>query len=387
VARSEPVKSSDAVNRLLRNFERDSVQHGNSLRLLESGPDALAAMEAAIAAAEHFVHLQTYIFRPDRAGQDVIRLLAATAERGVEVRLLFDSFGSWSLKNRHLAPLRAAGGRAAAFMPLLWRRRPFTLNLRNHRKLLLVDSRLAILGGRNIGSEYLTGHLEGSTVPWLDAMAEVQGPVVTRLHRVFVEDWFHAVEEDLCDARYFRRAPPPGRDTVGVVDSGPDSTMSMLPLVLLQLIGSARVRLDISTPYLIPSPVVQSALELAARRGVTVRIHTNGRPVENWLLYRAQRSYYAVLCAAGVRIYESRSAYNHTKLILVDDRYVCMGSPNLDWRSAELNFELAMVATRSGLVAEARAMFERRLEDAVAITQAPEPRLIDGLCRLASPLL
>jgi len=377
----------DAVNRLLRNLDPDAVQRGNSLRLLGSGVDAMAGIREVVAAAESFIHLQTYIFRPDAAGLEVLDLLRAAAGRGVEVRLLYDSFGSWALKGRHLRALRAAGGKAAAFMPLLWRRRPFTLNLRNHRKLLVTDSRLAILGGRNVGEEYLAGSWRPPRVPWLDAMVAVEGPVVARLHRVFVEDWYHACEEDLSDPRYFRRAAPTGRDLVGVVDTGPDASTSTLPLVLQQLIGSARTRLDISSPYLVPSPVVQSALELAARRGVRVRIHTNGRPVENWLLYRAQRSYYASLCAAGVRIFESRAAYNHTKVIVVDDRYACIGSPNLDWRSAELNFELAVVATRACFVRDVSAMFELRLAGAVEVLKAPPPRLLDGLSRLASPLL
>lgn len=386
-AASEPARSLDPVNRLLRNFDPDAVQRGNALELLDTGPDALAAMRDAIERAEHFVHLQTYIFRPDAGGQEVMELLRRAAERGLEVRLLYDSFGSWSLKQRHVAPLRAAGARVAAFMPLLWRRRPFTLNLRNHRKLLVVDGRLAILGGRNVGSEYLTGHLDDSRLPWLDAMAAVRGPIAARLHRVFVEDWYHATAEDLSDVRYFPRSSKVGQDLVGVVDTGPDALTSVLPLVLQQLIGCARRRLDISSPYLVPSPVVQSALELAARRGVLVRIHTNGRPVEQWMLYRAQRSYYASLRAAGVRIFESRTAYNHAKLIVVDDRYACIGSPNLDWRSAELNFELAIVATRCAFVAHASELFARRVATATEVEESPPPRVLDGLCRLASPLL
>src|SRR5690606_5684474 len=126
----------------------DAVVGGNALEILDSGTRMLDAMRAAIGEARQFVHLQTYIFRPDAAGREVLDLLASAARRGLEVRLLYDSFGSWSLKNRHLEGLRAAGGRAAAFMPLLWRHRPFTLNLRNHRKLLVVDGRVAILGGR-----------------------------------------------------------------------------------------------------------------------------------------------------------------------------------------------------------------------------------------------
>src|SRR6185436_16626630 len=138
------------IERLLTRLDADSVHGGNAVRWLPGGPDFAAAAEAAIASARQFVHLEMYIFRPDRSGQRILELLTAAAARGVEVRLLYDSFGSWGLKTRHLAPLRQAGGRAQAYLPLFWKRRPFTLNLRNHRKLLVVDGRTALLGGRNV---------------------------------------------------------------------------------------------------------------------------------------------------------------------------------------------------------------------------------------------
>ncbi len=378
----------DDLHRLLGSFDPDAVHHGGHLRLLPSGSDMLEAARTAIAGAERFVHLQTYILRPDEAGRRVLELLAAAARRGVEVRVLYDSFGSWSLGSRDLAPLLAAGGKATAFLPLFWRRRPFTLNFRNHRKMLVVDGQVAILGGRNIGSEYLNDRIEGTTIPWLDVMVEVRGAPVARLHRVFVEDWYHAAEEDLSDARYFPPAETRGSGTtVGVVDTGPDAP-TQLPLVLLQLIGCAHTRLDISSPYLIPSPIVGAALQLAARRGVRVRIHTNGRDVENWLLYRAQRSQYPLLTQAGIEVYESREAYNHSKLIVVDERYAFVGSPNLDWRSAALNFEVAITTDDATFIRSVRELFETRVAAGHRVRVAgTRLSLLDALCRLASPLL
>ena len=382
------VPTGDELSRLLTRFDPEAVHPGGRLRLLATGEDLLEAARTAIASAKQFVHLQTYIFRPDAAGRRVLEMLAAAAARGIEVRLLYDSFGSWSLGGGDLASFHAAGGKSAAFLPLLWRRRPFTLNFRNHRKLLVVDGEVAILGGRNVAIEYVTDRIEGTALPWLDVMVEVRGPAVARLHRVFVEDWYHAAEEDLSDARYFPpQAASESAALVGVVDTGPD-VPTELPLVLLQLIGCAREHLELSTPYLIPSPLVLAALQLAALRGVRVRIHTNGRAVENWLLYRAQRGHYGLLAQAGVEVFESREAYNHAKLILVDDRYAFVGSPNLDWRSSALNFELAITSTDPTLIAAARALFEERLAAADPVPAALPPiRLLDALCRLASPLL
>lgn len=388
------LQDADPLHKLIAGIDPDMVQRGNTMRLLETGSDVLGEARTAIESARKFVHLQTYIFRPDSSGRAVLDLLTAAAKRGVEVRLLYDSFGSTSLAAHHLRALHDAGGKSAAFLPLLWRRRPFTLNFRNHRKLLIVDGELAILGGRNIGDEYITDRT-ASGLPWVDLMMEIRGPSVPLLHRVFVEDWVHAAEEDLSDARYFPVANVPDdvlaredAPIVGIVATGPDASVSTLPIVLLQLLMMAERTLDISSPYLIPSPVVIAALQTVARRGVRVRIKTNGKPVESWALYKAQRSHYRELLEAGVCICESLEAYNHSKMIVVDGKYAFIGSPNLDWRSAELNFELALTTNDPELVSAAELLFDRRVTRCRPVdAAAARSGIIDGLFRMASPVL
>jgi cardiolipin synthase len=151
---------------------------GNQLRWLSSGKEFFDAAVAAIDLAVHHVHCVVYIFRPDETGRRFLDALTNACKRGVVVRLLFDSIGSFGLSASHLAPLRAAGGRAEAFLPLLWKRRPFTMNLRNHRKLLVVDGRLGFVGGRNVGDEYFKDRVGRSRI-WLDAMLELRGPSST----------------------------------------------------------------------------------------------------------------------------------------------------------------------------------------------------------------
>ena len=146
-----------------------SLSVGNAVRWLPSGSDFFASATAAIDRARQFVHLEFYIFRPDATGLALLERLTAAAQRGVAVRLLFDSMGSFSLKAKHLAALRKAGGKAEPFLPLLWKRRPFTLNLRNHRKQILVDGEVAFLGGRNVGDEYANDRFDGKRA-WFDAM-------------------------------------------------------------------------------------------------------------------------------------------------------------------------------------------------------------------------
>src|SRR5690606_7123486 len=176
------------------------------------------------------------------------------------------------------ARLRAAGGRAEAFLPLLWKRRPFTVNLRNHRKLLIVDGSVAYVGGRNIADEYFTDRL-GRARRWLDAMLELRGPVVARLQDVFVEDWCTATDEVLCELPAAPEPPPAGAVDVGVVCSGPDRDESDLWFAMVQAIGDAQQSIELSSPYLVPPPALMLALAIAAARGVTVRVYTNGAQV------------------------------------------------------------------------------------------------------------
>ncbi len=377
--------------RLIQAIDPDGLHEGNGLTWLPSGPDFVRAMNEAIAAARHFVHLEMYIFRPDAAGQALLAALTEAARRGVEVRLLYDSFGSWGLKAAHLQTLREAGGRAEAWLPILWKRRPFTLNLRNHRKLLVVDGRLAILGGRNVGDEYARDRMPAGRV-WLDAMVQVEGPAVTRLHRVFVEDWANAAVEDLANERYFPPVAASGEDEVGVLLSGPDLEVNGLWWVGFDLIARARETIDISSPYLVPPPTLLFALKVAAGRGVRVRIQTNGPKIESLVLYHAQRSYYREWLAAGVEIHETRDYYNHAKYMVVDGLHLLVGSANLDMRSAHWNFELGILAMDTQVAATAVATYDERQQGCCAVTGEGLPtnlwkRGFDGLCRLLSPLL
>jgi cardiolipin synthase len=362
----------------------------NRVEWLAGGEEFFARVEQAIATARRQVHCVVYILRPDATGRRFLDCLTEAAARGVAVRLLYDSFGSLGLEQVHLRALRAAGGRAEAFLPLLWKRRPFTVNLRNHRKLVVVDGATGFLGGRNIGDEYRTDR-RGRTQRWLDAMVAVTGPAVERLQDVFAEDWCHATDE-LLDGE--QPAPEPaGDDTVGIACSGPDRAQSRLWFAIVQAITDARHAVEISSPYLLPPPTLLFALQLAVARGVRVRIHTNGPRTEHPVLYFAQRHYYRRLLAAGVEIHETNEDYEHSKLLVADGRTVVVGSANLDLRSAHLNFEIAIVvldaprlaAAVLATVAERRAGCRRITER--NLPTHPLARAADGFCGLFAPLL
>jgi cardiolipin synthase len=384
------LESDDPLLRLVHRLDDEALTAGNTVRLLETGTEFFSEAGEAISQAKKHVHFEAYIFRPDSTGQMLLKLLAEAARRGVEVRLLFDALGSWALRKRHLAELRAAGGRAEPSIPLLWRRRPFTFNLRNHRKLLVVDGKLGFLGGRNVGDEYAKDRF-GKKRIWLDTMLRIEGTGVSRLQRVFVEDWWNACAEDLALKQYFE-AQARGKQMVAVVAGGPDTPTSGLYWTTLQLFSSASSTLDISSPYLVPDATLLNALLLVARRGVRVRIHTNGPSAAHFFVYHAARSYYRMLLEAGAAIWETVGDYNHAKLVLVDGKYCFVGSPNLDARSFELNFEIGAVVIDGPVLGAAQRMFENRCAKARKVEAQDLPTrtyqlVFDGLCKLASPVL
>lgn len=314
-----------------------------------------------------------------------MRALERARERGVEVRLLYDAFGSAGLGPR-LRSLRKKGGRSAAFFPLDPIRRAATINLRNHRKLVVVDGKVGLCGGVNVSDRF---------VGWRDVHLRVEGPAVAQLAAVFAEDWFFATREDLVDPRYVPDPPPAGATTMQIVESGPDQTLERIHRLYFAAIAAAQERVWVTTPYFVPDRAIFMALTTAAARGVDVRLLTNAR--SNWgLTQHAGRSFYEELLAAGVRILEyegERGAMLHTKTLVVDGRFATVGSANLDVRSFRLNFELIAVLYDAGLVRQLEGLFTEDAAHAREVLPAAwekrshGARLLESIGRLMSPLL
>jgi cardiolipin synthase A/B len=302
---------------------------GNEFVLLSNGKDAYASAREAIAAARHHIHIVVYIFKDDRTGRQAIEGLVAAARRGVEVRLLFDGLGSLATRRSVFEPLEAAGGRVAAFLPLNTLLR---VNLRNHRKLLVVDGTTAFTGGMNVGDEYAT---DGD---WHDVHGRVRGPAVPSLQRLFAEDWYFATEELIDGAVYYPATPPVGDVPVQILASGPDQEEPLAEEEMFALLASAKKSIDVMTPYLVPTEPIEAVLRSAARRGRRVRVLL-GEKIDHRLVRWAGDSYIPDLMAAGVEVWR-HPAMIHGKVLIVDDRVVSYGSTNLDARSLRLNFEL-----------------------------------------------
>jgi cardiolipin synthase len=300
----------------------------------------------------------------------------------VEVRLLYDAFGSAGLGPR-LRALRKKGARSAAFFPLDPIRKAATINLRNHRKLVVVDGRIGFCGGINVSDRF---------VSWRDLHLRVEGPAVAQIAAVFAEDWFFATREDLVADRYVPALTGVGSTTMQIVESGPDQTLERIHRMYFAAIAAAQSRVWVTTPYFVPDRAILMALTTAASRGVDVRILTNAH--SNWgITQYAGRSFYEELLAAGVRVLEYEGGMLHTKTLVVDSQFATVGSANLDVRSFRLNFELIAVIYDPPIVKQFEALFEEDAARATEITasewdkRGTGVRVMEGVGRLMSPLL
>jgi cardiolipin synthase len=312
-------------------------ERGNKVELLHSGDEAYPRMLAAIAAAEKSVGLVSYIFRADKAGEAFHQALIQAQRRGVEVRVLIDGVGGgyfWSGTYNHL---RHAGVPTALFLHsyLPWRM-PF-VNLRNHRKVLVVDGRIGFTGGLNIGAENIRA--DDPPLVVLDTHFQLEGPIVEQLTDAFADDWLFTTGEKLLTDNWFPPLEKAGPVTARVITSGPDEDMEQIEFVALHAISCAHKSIRVVTPYFLPPDPLTMALGLAALRGVKVDIvlpdHSN-HAVLDW----ARRIPLRPLIEAGCRVWLTPAPFDHSKLMVVDDAWTLIGSANWDTRSFRLNFEL-----------------------------------------------
>lgn len=364
----------------------------SDVRLLVDGGATYDALLEAIAQARNHVHLEYYIFEPDRTGTRVRDALVERARAGVQVRLLLDAVGSSKVGARFLQPLHQAGGRTAWFHPTQFR--PFTrpwVNLRTHRKIAVVDGRIGLCGGINVTDEEderLTANA------YRDLHMRVEGHIVRGLQQVFVEDWVYATGDtrgDFAGARLWEPAGPPGAVATQVVTSGPDSDWEAIHRLQVAAIHEAKRRVWLVTPYFVPGEAARMALTSAALAGLDVRVVVP-RQSDSRLVTWAARSYFDELLAAGVKVYEYGPRLLHSKALLCDDNLAIIGSANFDNRSFRLNFEVALLFRDPGIAAQLEAIIAGEIAAGVPVPEGRQRgllrhRLPEAVARLASPLL
>jgi cardiolipin synthase len=362
------------------------------VHLFLDGRSTYASITEAIEAARHHVHLEYYIYEPDRTGTRLRDLLAGKARAGVKVRLLVDGTGSARLGRRFLRPLQDAGVEVARFNPVSLRWiRTRRVDFRSHRKIVVCDGRVGFTGGMNITDHHTE---EFSPSYWRDTHVRLEGTAVWSLQRIFLEDWFFATQEmpPVHDVTMFPPPSAPGQHVVQVVGSGPDLDQATLHDTYFTAITRAHTRAWLTTPYFVPSEAFVTALTTAALRRVDVRLLIPVRG-DSRLIDMAARTYLPELIAAGVKVYEYLPRFIHAKTFVIDDDLAIVGTANLDNRSFRLNFELAALIYDQPLNTELAAAFEADLADSRPIRAADLSgqsllrRFGEASARLMSPLL
>jgi cardiolipin synthase len=378
------------INRLARQITGNALLGGNAVTPLVDGDQAYPAMLAAIDGACRSVTLATYIFDLDETGSAFSEALVRAQRRGVAVRVLVDAVGGRYSRIRMVTHLRAQGVTAAAFLPPRFPGLLTYANLRNHRKIMVVDGAQGFTGGMNIRAGHWLERQPAAPIRCLHFA--VQGPVVADMQRAFAIDWAFSTGEALLGDNWFA----PGNDCGPVlargVSDGPDDDIDHMRHVILGALACARRRVCIVTPYFLPDEVLQITLQITALRGVAVDIVLPARsnlPLLDW----AMRPQLGRLLRAGCRVHLSPPPFDHSKLFLVDDAWSLVGSTNWDARSMRLNFEYNLECHDTQLVRQLDALVEKRLAqawplDVAALDRQPlAGQLRDRLAGLLSPYL
>lgn len=355
----------------------------NRVQLLINGEQTFNRIFEEIEAAQHSVLVQFYIINDDQLGRRLQQALIKKAQQGLQIYFLYDEIGSPSLSNPFLKAMKRAGIHCSRFNPFKLHQR-WQLNFRNHRKLIVIDNKISFIGGHNIGDEYLSRNAKLGQ--WRDTHLQIDGPATLAAQLSFVEDWHWAQKEILT----LNWQPHAGSadSKVLIIPGGPADTLETTSLSFVQLIQQSQQRLWIATPYFIPDLKVMGALQLAALKGIDVRILLP-KKTDNPILNLAMKSYVAELSQLGIHFYQYKVGFMHQKVMLIDQDLCCLGSANLDNRSLRINFELNAVIECKQLAGEVDEMLSNDLKQCEPYPEQTNfwQQLLAKAARLLSPIL
>ncbi|MBV5313265.1 MAG: cardiolipin synthase [Prolixibacteraceae bacterium] len=334
---SDRLYSKKRLIKLMLSNSNAILSNNNQLQILRNGEQTFPEIFKAIEQAKYHIHLEFYIVEDDTIGNYLRELLIQKAKEGVEVRFIYDDVGSWELKKKFLRSMSDAGVKVDCFMRVRFPNLTSKVNYRNHRKILVVDGETAFVGGLNFADRYQDG--VPGIGPWRDTHLKVVGGGATALQIIFMADWYFVSKEILKGEKYFKPFKAGNGKLVQMVASGPDSDWESIGQAYFAAIASSTDYVYISTPYLMPTADIVTALKTSALGGIDVRIIVPGLSdaiTPKW----GTNSYVQELLEAGVKVYFYKAGFIHSKVIIVDGLFSSVGTANLDFRSLETNFEV-----------------------------------------------
>ena len=368
------------------------VTMNTQTKVLTNGSETFPKIIEELKKAKHHIHIEFYIVRDDDIGQKIKEILIEKAMNGVKVRFLYDAVGSWKLSRTFVKDLKKAGVEILAFSPVTVPVLNDTINYRNHRKIIVIDSKVGFVGGLNIGDEYLGK--DQYFGKWRDTHLYLHGEGVRSLQFIFLQDWYYMTNEFIDDPEYFE-IPTENIQSTGaiqLVSGGPDRKQEIIKDLFFAMITSARDSILIASPYFVPDDDLLTALKVAANGGVKVKILMPDRPDKKIVFY-ASRSYFPELLEAGVEIYEYKQGFLHSKILIVDGEVASVGTANMDMRSFHLNFEVTAFLYLEDSIKHLVKDFQKDLLDSAPILlnefkkRPIYKRIMESLSRLMAPLL
>ncbi len=389
------VQASKKLALMLLNDSDSPLTENNSVKLLINGEKKFPEVLQALNLAKHHIHLEYYIFDDAEIGQEIEKILISKAKEGVDVRVIYDDFGSRSIRKKMAPRLKEGGVKVYPFHKIAFIALANRLNYRNHRKIIVIDGRIGFIGGINISDRYINTEGSGKLF-WRDTHLKIEGTGVRHLQYVFMCDWNFCANDSLQPNESF--FPPketfknPGNKLVQIAASGPDSEVPTILFALLQAVNLASEEILLTTPYFIPEESIQNALIIAALGGVSVKLLVPERS-DSLFVDAAAHSYYEELLKAGVEIYQYKKGFVHAKTMAIDRKIAIIGTANIDYRSFDLNFEVNALVYDEELTGELIKVFYEDLADSERIDigvwqKRPRMRqLLEKAAGLLSPLL
>mgnify|MGYP002404737271 CR=1 FL=1 len=366
----------------------------NQVEIYTDGYGFVFSLLQAIGRAEKHIHIDTYIIEDDPLGNLIADALTDKARQGVEVRLIYDDVGCWRVPERFFDRMRQAGVKVRSFMPVRFPAFTSKVNYRNHRKVCVIDGTQGFIGGMNIALRYVKG-LHGGSLPWRDTHMRLRGGVVYALQRAFLVDWYFVDRTLINDHRYYPPMPwhIENDSLAQVVTSSPIGQWPDIMQGYVRILLEAKQYVYMETPYFLPTEPVLFAMRTAALAGVDVRLMIPRRS-DAWLIQLASMSYVTETLEAGVKVRLDEKGFNHSKLLVADDRISTCGSTNIDFRSFENNFEANVFFYDRQLALRMKAIYLEDEAQSVDIADVDElqrrsfgRRLSESLIRLLSPLM
>ncbi|WP_036380236.1 cardiolipin synthase [Muricauda sp. MAR_2010_75] len=378
------------LNQLINANSNTFATGGNAITVLQDGGETFNTLFKAMEEAQKFIHVQYYILERGTLFEKMLELFQKKISEGVEIRIIYDSFGSYSLRGRPKKRFQEIGVKIHPIMPIRLKNLLFYLNFRNHRKIVVIDNKVAFTGGVNISDKYIKHH--GELGKWKDTHLKLEGPIVNDLHQVFLKDYFFASKkEEFRIEDYLSEQLKCGTVDAQVVAGGPDSNH---PTIMQQYIGmanQAQKSICIANPYFLPGEAFFQALKVIALQGIEIRLLVPKKSDSLAAMF-AMFSQFEELLNVGIKIY-LRDDFSHAKILLVDDDLVSIGSGNFDIRSFELNYEANILIYNLGIAQEMKSEFNALCEKAEQLSLEEfknRPRwkkFMEGLSKFFKPLL